>query len=92
MATEKPALAARNTDNDEPAGPLDPAVGWGSDVAAPDIAAIARARGVEGFGPVTDLAELPDILRRAVKSVKDGRPCLVDVHIDPRAERSMAGG
>ena len=68
---------------------------------APDIAKMAEAQGVVGIGPVTGRAALSEAIGRAVDCVRGGRPCLVDVHIDPghgrtltesMAERSMAKG
>jgi len=68
---------------------------------APDLAKLAEAQNVEGIGPITDVKDLAGALERAVACVKAGRPCLVDVHIDPGhgrnvtesgAERSMAKG
>jgi thiamine pyrophosphate-dependent acetolactate synthase large subunit-like protein len=68
---------------------------------APDIAKMAEAQGVEGIGPITDAKDLAEAVGRAVERVRGGRPCLVDIHIDPQhgrkvtesgAERSMAKG
>lgn len=45
-----------------------------------DFAALARAQGVEGIGPVEDPAELLGVLSAAVRRVRDERlPVLVDV-------------
>ena len=45
-----------------------------------DYAAMARAQGVEGIGPVVDPAELAESLKRALEVVRTTRrPCLVDV-------------
>lgn len=51
---------------------------------APDLAAMARALGVEGFGPVTEPGELGGTLERAIAAVQEGRPALVDVVTQPR--------
>ncbi|MDP2619079.1 MAG: thiamine pyrophosphate-binding protein [Hyphomicrobiales bacterium] len=76
-------------------------IGQSIDHPAPDIAKMAEAQGVQGIGPITDAGDLAAALERAVACVKAGRPCLIDVHIDPRhgrkltesmAERSMAKG
>lgn len=76
-------------------------IGQRIDGPAPDIAKMAEAQGVTGIGPVIDAADLSEALERAVACVKSGRPCLVDVHIDPghgrkisesMADRSMAKG
>ncbi|MBI4523086.1 MAG: thiamine pyrophosphate-binding protein [Deltaproteobacteria bacterium] len=50
----------------------------------PDLAAIARALSVEGFGPVTEPDQLGPILDRAIEIVQSGRPAVVDVVMQPR--------
>ncbi|HSR71501.1 MAG TPA: thiamine pyrophosphate-binding protein [Kiloniellales bacterium] len=47
----------------------------------PDLATLARGLGIEGAGPVTDLAELPAALDRAFERVAGGAACLLDVHV-----------
>ncbi|GGM08410.1 MULTISPECIES: thiamine pyrophosphate-binding protein [Micromonospora] len=56
----------------------------GMDLTGPhvDHAAMARAQGVEAFGPVEDRAALPGVLAEAVKAVRGGNPVLVDVVVD----------
>jgi acetolactate synthase I/II/III large subunit len=51
---------------------------------APDIAAIARALSVEGFGPITDPDQLGRTLDKAVEVVDSGKPAVVDVITQPR--------
>ena len=46
---------------------------------APDLALMARAQGLEGIGPITDMKDLPQALREAVALVKAGKPVVVDV-------------
>jgi thiamine pyrophosphate-dependent acetolactate synthase large subunit-like protein len=65
-------------------------VGQRLDDPAPDIAAMARAQGVEGVGPVTDPAALHKAIALGVATVRAGRPFLIDVHIDPRQGRETA--
>ncbi|HEV2439270.1 MAG TPA: thiamine pyrophosphate-dependent enzyme [bacterium] len=49
-----------------------------------DFAAMARAFGVHGEGPVEDPAQIAPAVRRALRVVKDeGRPALVDVVLRP---------
>ena len=76
-------------------------IGQAIDNPIPDIASIARAQGIMAFGPIVNTGELAGILLEAVKTIRSGRPCLVDVHIDPghgrammasTATRSAAGG
>jgi benzoylformate decarboxylase/acetolactate synthase-1/2/3 large subunit len=47
-----------------------------------DLALLASAQGVEGFGPVRTMSELRPALERALAAVDEGRPALVDVVFD----------
>jgi thiamine pyrophosphate-dependent acetolactate synthase large subunit-like protein len=48
-----------------------------------DIAGLARAQGVEAFGAIEDIDELPAALARATAVVRDeGRPVLVEVVVE----------
>jgi thiamine pyrophosphate-dependent acetolactate synthase large subunit-like protein len=76
-------------------------IGQSIDHPAPDIAKLAEAQGLAGIGPLTRVEELAEAMRRGVECVRGGRPCLIDVHIDPghgrhlresMAERSLAKG
>ncbi len=49
----------------------------------PDLAAMARAQGAEGDGPVTDLADLPAALEAAITRVRAGATYVLDVHVRP---------
>ena len=51
---------------------------------APDLAAIARAFSVEGFGPITEPDQLGSALDKAIAVVQTGRPAVVDVVAQPR--------
>jgi thiamine pyrophosphate-dependent acetolactate synthase large subunit-like protein len=51
---------------------------------APDLAAIARAVSVAGFGPVTEPNELGRTLDKAIEVVDSGKPAVVDVITQPR--------
>jgi thiamine pyrophosphate-dependent acetolactate synthase large subunit-like protein len=57
----------------------------GQRIADPDIdlAAMARAQGAEGFGPVTRAVELADVFRRAIAAVEAGAAAVVDVRVEP---------
>jgi acetolactate synthase-1/2/3 large subunit len=46
---------------------------------APDLAMLARGQGLEGAGPVTDIADLEAALRTAVARVKAGAAYVLDV-------------
>jgi len=50
----------------------------------PDLAAIARALGVEGFGPITEPDRLGPALDKAIEIVQGGRAAVVDVVTQPR--------
>jgi thiamine pyrophosphate-dependent acetolactate synthase large subunit-like protein len=51
---------------------------------APDLAAMARALSVAGFGPITQPEQLGPILDRAIEIVQGGKPAVVDVVTQPR--------
>jgi acetolactate synthase I/II/III large subunit len=51
---------------------------------APDLAAMARALSVEGFGPITEPDQLGPTLDRAIAIVQGGKPAVVDVVTQPR--------
>src|SRR5262249_52351469 len=48
-----------------------------------DLAAMARAQGALGFGPVTASGKLEAVLREAIAAVDDGRVAVVDVRVEP---------
>ena len=48
-----------------------------------DLAALARAQGAVGFGPVETAANLPSALDRAVAAVENGAVAVVNVRIEP---------
>ena len=63
-----------------------PANKWiGQHIGGPDIdlAAIARAQGCAGFGPVHDAAGLQAALAQALEAVHAGHPAIVDVRVEP---------
>ena len=51
---------------------------------APDLAAMARALSVEGFGPITEPDQLGPTLDRAIEIVRGGQPAVIDVVTQPR--------
>lgn len=74
-------------------------VGQQVDMPAPDLAKLAEGQGVKGIGPITDPKALKAAIDEAVAEVRSGKPCLIDVYIDPEfgrhvresgSERSMA--
>ena len=48
-----------------------------------DIATIARGQGAEGFGPVTEIADLPAVLAKAIAAVDAGKVAVVDARVEP---------
>jgi thiamine pyrophosphate-dependent acetolactate synthase large subunit-like protein len=55
----------------------------GQRIADPDVdlAAIARAQGAQGWGPIEDLDALAPALEQAIRSVQDGGVAVVDVRV-----------
>jgi thiamine pyrophosphate-dependent acetolactate synthase large subunit-like protein len=51
---------------------------------APDLAAIARALSVDGFGAITEPEQLGPTLDKAIEIVREGKPAVVDVITQPR--------
>ena len=54
-----------------------------------DLAAIARAQGAEGFGPVIAPAAIQPALERGIEIVKAGGVCVVDVRVMPSYDSNM---
>jgi thiamine pyrophosphate-dependent acetolactate synthase large subunit-like protein len=54
-----------------------------------DLAAMARAQGAAGFGPVTKPADLPSILEKAIAAVDAGQVAVVDVRVEPGYTAAM---
>jgi len=48
-----------------------------------DLAAMARAQGAEGFGPVRTQSELSTALQSAINAVEGGAVAVVDVRVEP---------
>jgi thiamine pyrophosphate-dependent acetolactate synthase large subunit-like protein len=48
-----------------------------------DLAALARAQGVEAAGPIGQLADLRPALEKAIAAVEDGRPYFLDILVEP---------
>jgi thiamine pyrophosphate-dependent acetolactate synthase large subunit-like protein len=56
-----------------------------------DLAAMARAQGAVGIGPVTQLNELHSAVEQAIDHVKAGKVCVVDVRVLAGYETNMSG-
>jgi thiamine pyrophosphate-dependent acetolactate synthase large subunit-like protein len=54
-----------------------------------DLAAMARAQGAQGFGPVGDPAKLAAVLEQAIAVVDSGGVAVVDVHVEPGYTAAM---
>ncbi len=68
-------------------------IGQRLDDPAVDLAAMARAQGLEAEGPVWELDDLPAALERGLKAVRAGKAYVIDARIDPGyAEVEMKGG
>ena len=65
-------------------------VGQRLDDPAPDIAQMARAQGVQADGPVKTHKALEKAMATGVAALREGRPYLIDVWIDPRQGRETA--
>jgi len=55
-----------------------------------DLAMMARAQGAIGIGPVKQLSELKPALEDAIKHVKGGAVCVVDVRVMPGYDSNMS--
>ncbi|MCC5987066.1 MAG: thiamine pyrophosphate-binding protein [Pararhodobacter sp.] len=66
----------------------------GQRIAGPDIdiAAVARAQGAIGHGPVSDAAELAALLPQAVAETRAGNVVVIDARVEPGYSASMAKG
>jgi thiamine pyrophosphate-dependent acetolactate synthase large subunit-like protein len=57
-----------------------------------DLAKLAEAQGAQGFGPVTEGADLAAILRAAIEVVERGAVAVVDVRVAPGYAPAAAAG
>ena len=57
----------------------------GQKISEPDIdlAAMARAQGAVGFGPVTAIGDMPGVFEKAIAAVEGGAVAVVDVRVEP---------
>ena len=56
-----------------------------------DLAAMGRAQGAVGIGPVQELSQLKPALEQAIAQVKKGAVCVVDVRVVPGYDTNMSG-
>jgi thiamine pyrophosphate-dependent acetolactate synthase large subunit-like protein len=48
-----------------------------------DLAAMARAQGAQGYGPVTAIGDLDAVFKQAIAAVEAGHVAVVDVSVEP---------
>jgi thiamine pyrophosphate-dependent acetolactate synthase large subunit-like protein len=56
-----------------------------------DLAAMARAQGAVGIGPVKEISKLKSSLEEGIGHVKNGSVCVVDVRVLPGYDAPVAG-
>jgi thiamine pyrophosphate-dependent acetolactate synthase large subunit-like protein len=56
-----------------------------------DLAAMARAQGAVGIGPIKEFSQLKSSLEEAIKHVKNGSVCVLDVRVMPGYDTPMSG-
>jgi thiamine pyrophosphate-dependent acetolactate synthase large subunit-like protein len=56
-----------------------------------DLAAMARAQGAVGIGPVKEISQLKSSLQEAIKHVESGAVCVVDVRVMPGYDAPASG-
>ena len=61
-------------------------IGMQIDGPAIDLAGMARDQGLEGIGPVTDVADLPKALADGIAAVEAGKSIVIDVNVIPGRE------
>jgi hypothetical protein len=54
-----------------------------------DLAAMGRAQGATGFGPITKQADLAPALQQAIAAVDAGGVAVVDVRVEPGYTANM---
>jgi thiamine pyrophosphate-dependent acetolactate synthase large subunit-like protein len=54
-----------------------------------DLAAMARAQGATGFGPVTKPSDLAAVLEKAIAAVDAGQVAVVDIRVEPGYTAAM---
>jgi thiamine pyrophosphate-dependent acetolactate synthase large subunit-like protein len=57
-----------------------------------DLAAMARAQGAAGIGPIKEISRLKPSLADALEYVKKGHVCVVDVRVMPGYDAPASGG
>ncbi|MCJ9709620.1 thiamine pyrophosphate-dependent enzyme, partial [Bordetella hinzii] len=58
----------------------------------PDLAAMARAQGLAGIGPIEDIEELARVLPAAIDAVRNGQAIVLDVIVQTGYSPAMTAG
>jgi thiamine pyrophosphate-dependent acetolactate synthase large subunit-like protein len=58
----------------------------------PDLAGLARDQGAVGIGPISEVEELRAAFEQGLAEVRAGRVCVIDVHVSPEYDKSVAAG
>src|SRR4051794_12165584 len=56
-----------------------------------DLAAMARAQGAEGIGPVKNVSEVFSAIQKGIELVKKGAVCVIDIRVIPGYDTNMSG-
>jgi thiamine pyrophosphate-dependent acetolactate synthase large subunit-like protein len=67
-------------------------IGQRLDDPAIDLAGMARVQGAQGMGPIEKRSALGPALADAIRAVKAGAVCVVDVRIDPEYDGRVGAG
>jgi thiamine pyrophosphate-dependent acetolactate synthase large subunit-like protein len=57
-----------------------------------DIAAIGRAQGALGIGPVEKVADILPAVQQGLAAVQAGKVCVIDMRVAPGYDANMSGG
>ena len=49
----------------------------------PNLLMLAKGQGLDGEGPITDIAALGDAIRRGLAAIRSGKAWVIDVHVPP---------
>jgi thiamine pyrophosphate-dependent acetolactate synthase large subunit-like protein len=58
----------------------------------PDLAMMARAQGLQGFGPIEDAVEFERVLRESIVAVKNGETVVIEVIVQTGYSPAMTAG
>ena len=56
-----------------------------------DLAAMARAQGAMGIGPITDLESLQQAIADGLQAVREGKVCVLDVRVAAGYDADLSG-